>query len=90
MITAQDLMQRSGEWLGAARAWIQRKKLNGSRVTWGSLETLEPPMSVRDVEEVAAYATAADRARIEKLVENMMPPIPEEIKKPLLKWIRQE
>ena len=90
MITAQELMNRSGEWLGAARAWMQRKKLNGSRVTWGSMEILQPPVMVREIEEVAAYAAAAERARIERIVENMMPPIPEEIKKPLLQWIRKE
>lgn len=51
--------QRGGSWLGATRSWIQRKKRNGSRVTWGSLETLEPNMTVRDVEEVASDAAWA-------------------------------
>lgn len=51
--------QRGGSWLGAVRNWIQRKRFNGSRVTWGSLETLEPPMTVRDVEDAAKDAAWA-------------------------------
>ena len=88
MITAHELLRKGGDWLGEARSWLQRKKLNGSRVTWGSLETLEPPMTVRDVEEVAAHAAAAERSRMEAEIEKRVYDL--EIKEKLLKWIRQE
>lgn len=53
------LMEKGGEWLGAARSWLQRKKRNGESVTWSSHDVLEPPMTVLDVEEVAAEAASA-------------------------------
>lgn len=69
MIYGEELLRKGGEWLGEARAWLQRHKLNGSRVTWGSQDELQPPMTVRDVEEVAAYAAAAERNRAILFVE---------------------
>lgn len=64
-----EAMKKGGDWLGAARSWLQRHKLNGSRVTWGSQEELQPPMTVRDVEEVTLCAAAAERDRVAKIVE---------------------
>jgi len=58
-VEAYDLLHnRGGEWLGAARSWLQRRKHNGSHVTWGSNEELHPPMTVKEVEEIAAEAAA--------------------------------
>ena len=50
----EEFLRGGGDWLGSARSWLQRKKHNGSRVTWGSADVLEPPMTVHDVEELAA------------------------------------
>jgi hypothetical protein len=59
MIDVRGLLNSGGEWLGRARAWMQAHKHNGSRVTWGSTEPLLPPVTVRELEEVAAHAAAA-------------------------------
>lgn len=59
MIGAFTLLKDGGAWIGRARAWMQSRKHNGSRVTWGSDEVLQPPMTVRQVEEVAAVSAAA-------------------------------
>lgn len=56
-----DLLRKGGEWLGAARNWIKWNCHNGDRVTWGSTDLLSPVLTVRDVEELAARAVAADR-----------------------------
>jgi hypothetical protein len=53
-----DLAREGGNWLGDARSWVQRKKHNGERVTWGSGDVLHPPMTIREVEEVASEAAA--------------------------------
>jgi hypothetical protein len=87
MITPQELLRKGGDWLGAARSWMQRKKLNGSRVTWGSQEELQPPMTVSDVEEVAAEAAAAELRRIENILEKRVLDL--EVKEKLLRWIRE-
>lgn len=65
----QSLMERvmqGGIWIATIRGWIQRKKWNGSRVTWGSTEPLDPPMTCGELEEVVALAIEADRQRILK------------------------
>jgi hypothetical protein len=54
-----DLLKQGGEWLGAARRWLQWNTHNGDRVTWGSEEVLHPPLTVRQVEELAAHVAAA-------------------------------
>ena len=58
MKTAAELLREGGVWLGAVRSWMQWHKKNGSTVIWGSDEVLNPPMTVRQVEEVAAEAAA--------------------------------
>lgn len=88
MITAYNLLQAGGHWLGATRAWMQIHKHNGSTVTWDSAEVLQPPMTVRDVEAVAAEAAAAERARVVKVVETLA--LPDETKELLFKRIRQD
>ena len=59
MISASEMLNRGGEWLGRVRAWMQTRKRNGSTVTWNSQEPLVPPVTVRELEEVAAYAAGA-------------------------------
>lgn len=49
-----DLLRKGGEWLGAARSWIQRKAVNGERVTWGSNDVLEMSVTVSQIEDLAA------------------------------------
>ncbi len=46
-------------WLGSVRRWVQQKKYNGSKVTWGSDDILHPPMTIRQVEEVSRVAAIA-------------------------------
>lgn len=61
-MTAHELLRtRGGEWLGAARSWIQWNCHNGSDVTWGSDDVLRMGrnFTVRVVEEIAAHAVAA-------------------------------
>lgn len=84
MIWAQELLRQGGEFMGEAHSWLQRKKLNGSTVTWGSQDVLQPPMTVSDVEEVAAYAAAAERNRCIRTVEGFLD-IPTDIRELLLK-----
>lgn len=55
----KDTSIRSGAHLGVTRSWLQHHKLNGDSVTWGSREALRPPMTVREVEEVAQCAVDA-------------------------------
>lgn len=60
-ITAYALARKGGVWLGAARSWIQTRFMNGDSVTWGSHDVLQPrfgPITVADIEEVAALAAA--------------------------------
>ena len=57
-----EYIKYGGKWLAAARNWIQCKCRNGSAVTWGSGDVLEPHINVRQVEELAAWvADAANR-----------------------------
>jgi hypothetical protein len=73
-MTASELLRQGGEWLGAARSWMQRQARNGERVTWGSDDVLETSLSVRDVEELAAdVAAAAMREQpIEERVDHLL------------------
>lgn len=56
-----DVLRDGGEWLATVRRWIQSNKINGEQVTWGSGDVLRGPVTVREFEEVAAYAVATDR-----------------------------
>lgn len=59
MMTPAQLMHKGGKWLAAARTWIQWNKNNGDSVTWGSQDVLQPPMTARDAQEIAAAASVA-------------------------------
>lgn len=56
-----EILNMGGEWLGAARNWIQHNALNGSDVTWGSDERLRfsKQFTVKDIEEFAARIAVA-------------------------------
>jgi hypothetical protein len=54
-----DLMQQGGEWLAAARRWLQWHTKNGEHVHWGSHDEIQPTMTVKMVEELAADVAAA-------------------------------
>jgi len=60
-IRGYQLLKLGGEWLGAARGYIQQRKCfgNGETITWGSNEEIRPPMTMKQVEELAAEAVAA-------------------------------
>lgn len=61
-----DYTKNGGEWLGAARSWIQRKCHNGCNVSWGSGDVLEPHLNVRQVEELAAEVADAANHEADK------------------------
>lgn len=55
-----DLRRKGGAWVAAARGWIQTRFRNGDSVTWGSTDLLQgAPVTVADIEQVAAEAAAA-------------------------------
>jgi hypothetical protein len=54
-----DLKRQGGRWLGEARGWLQWNTRNGDRVTWGSDDVIQPPLTVRDIEDLAAHVAAA-------------------------------
>jgi ABC-type phosphate/phosphonate transport system substrate-binding protein len=60
---------RLRDWLSTTRSWIQRNKINGSDVTWGSDDVLNPPMTVRELEEVTLKAVAAALNEYDKELE---------------------
>ena len=63
-----DVLRIGGKWLGSVRSWLQWHKQNGSKVTWGSDDVLEPPMTVRDCETLAAEAVTEERERCAKMM----------------------
>lgn len=69
-------MSAGGEWLGAARTWMQETKINGSDVRWGSDQQLAPYVTVREIEELAErVATAAVNEYRRKACQESAPPI---------------
>lgn len=68
----EELKGKGGAWLGTARRWIQCRKLNGERVTWGSTEALNPPMTMREVEDLSAYVAATAENEVAKKYEELL------------------
>lgn len=69
--------KQGGDWLAAARSWLQWNTINGSIVLWGSDDEVRPPMTVRQVEEMAAkvaQAVARGALRETPTQEPTMPP----------------
>lgn len=68
--TGYDLLSKAGgEWLGNVREWIKCKAINGCDVTWGSQTDVlrfSSPLTVYDVETIAAKAASAMQAEIFK------------------------
>lgn len=60
--SARELLAHGGEWLGAARSWLQWHARNGSDVTWGSRDALEKTFTVAEIEDLAATVAAAAMA----------------------------
>ena len=50
-----ELLRKGGRWLGTARNWLQWNTRNGDVVRWGSGTAIQPPMTARQVEELAAF-----------------------------------
>lgn len=57
-INPHELLGKGGSWLGAARRYLQWNVRGGDTCTWGSGDVLE--MTVKQIEELAAHAVAAD------------------------------
>lgn len=60
-LTKFEILKTGGEWLGAARNWIQWNCSNGSDVTWGSHDRLkiDKSLTVSDIENFAARIAIA-------------------------------
>jgi len=54
-----ELSRKGGAWLGAARSWLQSNTNNGDRVIWGSHDIIEPHLTVKQIEDLAAHVAAA-------------------------------
>jgi hypothetical protein len=68
-----EYTKNGGEWLGAARNWVKWNCRNGEHVTWGSNDVLEPALTIRQVEEMAARvadAAASEMDDLKKQLEN--------------------
>lgn len=63
-ISAVEDPSQGGEWLGAARKWLQWHHKDGERVTWGSGDVLEG-FSVRNVEDLARAVALATLRSVE-------------------------
>ena len=63
MVDKFELKKSGGQWLAAARSWMQWNCRNGDSVIWGSTEELRgkrmPYLTVVDVEDLAAEVAAA-------------------------------
>lgn len=70
MTDVYELLKSGGSWLGAARSYLKCNVLGGDTCTWRSDDVLE--MAVRQIEELAAHAVAADggyEARFRKMLD---------------------
>ncbi len=56
---AFSILREGGPWLGAARSYLKQHVRGGETCIWSSEERLS--LSVRQIEELAAAAVAADR-----------------------------
>jgi hypothetical protein len=58
MTTKEELQQKGGSWLGAARSWIKWNVVRGDSVQWGSDDPVLG-LTVRKLEDLAAEVAAA-------------------------------
>jgi len=56
-----------GAWIAAVRNWLLWNRHGADRLTWGSNEPISHPITVKELEEAAAAAVAADRMERQKL-----------------------
>ncbi len=70
-MTKTEFKNKGGDWLGAARKWIQGNCINGSTVTWGSKEKLQKEFTVLDIEDLALEVAYAMHKEAEKKKYNM-------------------
>lgn len=66
-----EYTKNGGEWLAAARSWVQSHCQNGERVTWGSSDVLEPALTIRQIEELAACVADAAASEMDALKEQL-------------------
>ena len=59
-VSAYIVLKEGGPWLGAAREYLQCHAMRGDSLMWGSDELVHG-LTVRDIEQLAADAVAADR-----------------------------
>lgn len=56
--------ENGGKHLAVVRSWIQRKALNGDRVTWGSNEILNMDVTPRKLEDLALEIAKATLSEV--------------------------
>lgn len=66
-----EFTKNGGKWLSAVRSYIQWHFRNGSQVTWGSNDILEPHVTVKQMEEAAAKAVDAAAREVDELKEQI-------------------
>ena len=65
IVSVYDELDNGGEWLGAARRWMQSNVIGGDRLYWGSKDFVTLPFFKLEelAKEVAAYAILHDRQK---------------------------
>jgi len=61
LVEKSEVKKQGGNWLKAARHWMQWNCLNGDSVTWGSdevLRTRQGHITVKHIEDLAAEVAA--------------------------------
>ena len=66
-----EYTKNGGQWLGAARNWVKWNCRNGSHVTWGSGDVLEPQLTIRQVEELAARVADAAASEMDYVKQRL-------------------
>ena len=61
-----ELMKTGGVWLGAVRTYIQHNFIDGDRLNWSSEEELRPHITMKQLQEIAAYVAASVYKEVSK------------------------
>jgi hypothetical protein len=68
ILLLEEEVSRGGEWLGAARRWMQSNVKDGDRLCWSSGELVHIPFCKLEdfAKSVAKAAIQAERAKVKK------------------------
>ncbi len=86
----EQFKQSGGKWLGTARTWVQWNCKNGDRVTWGSNDILNPPLTIKKVEDLAGDVAFTAHQETKLNQNNTLQQIKSEVSelKEQLEWYR--